>query len=236
MNLVSVIIPTTKSELKMAYECEQSILESTYKNVEVLIINEGLERSAQRNLGIERAHGEYILYLDSDQKVSPYLIAECVQLMQFGYSGVFIPEIIVTKGWFGRLRNFERSFYDGTAIDCVRFFRRKCCPRFSTELHGPEDALHNSQIKGLKTVSESPLYHDDKIGLIQYLRKKAYYAKSMRKYAELNPTDKCLDIKYRCWTVFTEKGKYKKLLRHPIGAIGIFLLLIARGIIYYAKS
>lgn len=216
----------------MAEEVKQSVLNSTFKNVEVIIVNEGKERSAQRNIGIDRSQGHYLMYLDSDQTVSRELISECVELMRCGYSGIYIPEVITTPGWFGRLRNFERSFYDGTAVDCVRFFKREGCPRFSLTLNGPEDAHHNRQIRGIKKVAKNCIYHHDRIGVFDYFKKKAYYAKSMRQYRELNPDDKVLDWKYRCFGVFIEDGKWKKLLRHPIWAVGIFLLIFARGIIY----
>ena len=54
----------------------------------------------------------------------------------------------------------------------------------------------------------------------------------MRKYEELNPNDKCLDLKYRCWTVFTEKSKWVELIKHPILTLGVIFLLGVRGIIY----
>lgn len=230
--LVSVIIPTTSKELKMAEECALSIRKSTYKMVEIIIVNENKERSEQRNIGIDRSHGEYLMYLDSDQSVSEELIEECVSLMECGYSAIYIPEIITTKGWFGRLRNFERSFYDGSPVDCVRFFRSIGCPRFDIELKGPEDAHHDRRVPGLRTISKNPLYHEDGIDLFSYFRKKAYYTKSMKRYAELNPTDKVLDFKYRCFTIFVENGKWKKLLRHPILSVGIILVVFIRGIIY----
>lgn len=233
--LVSVVIPTTSSELHMAKKCADSVLASTYKDIEVLIINEGLERSAQRNLGIKRAKGVFIMYLDSDQLVSPDLIAECVFLMEQGFNGIFIPEIITTPGWFGRLRNFERSFYNGTSVDCVRFFRKKNCPLFDENLKGPEDADHNNQIPNPKATAKNPLYHHDLISVRKYFKKKIYYSKSMIKYKERWPNDPCLNLKYRCFEVFTSDGKWKRLLCNPIMSIGIFILLFARGLIYLTQ-
>ncbi len=229
---VSVIIPTTQKELVLAEACKQSVLDSSYKDVQIRIINEGKERSEQRNIGIDAAVGDYILYLDSDQTVSPGLIEECVLLMKLGYSAIYIPEEITTTGWFGRLRNFERSFYNGTPVDCVRFFRRIGCPRFNTELRGPEDAHHDRRVKGLRVVSKNCLYHHDGIGFKDYFRKKAYYTKSMKRYAELNPNDKVLDWKYRCFWIFIENGKWKKILRHPILFAGVMFIIGIRAVIY----
>lgn len=230
--MVSIIIPTTNKEASMAQECKQSVLDSNYKNVQIHVINAGKERSEQRNIGIESSSGEYILYLDSDQKVSPELIQECVDLMRFGFNSIYIPEVITTPGWFAKLRQYERDFYTGTAVDCVRFIRRDCCPKFSTDLNGPEDSYHDRQVLGLRTVSKNVLYHHDRIGFWDYFKKKAYYAKSMKKYKQLVPRDKVLNWKYRCFGIFVEDGKWKKIIRHPIMFAGVMMIVLIRAIIY----
>ena len=75
-------------------------------------------------------------------------------------------------------------------------------------------------------------FHDDYLTFGEYCKKKAYYTKSMARYRRLWPNDPCLKISYRCWTIFTERGKWKRLLRHPILTLGIIFLLITRGVIY----
>lgn len=234
--MISIVIPTTSKELKLAEECKKSILNSTYKDVEVLIINEGKERSEQRNIGIDRARGEYIMYLDSDQSVSPKLLEECVELMKNGFGALYIPEKIITKGWFARLRDYERGFYDGTAVDCVRFFRAKNCPKFDVTLKGPEDSNHDRRVTGIRTITKNCIYHNDGIGFFDYFKKKAYYAKSMKKYRELNPNDKVLDWKYRCFWIFVEDGKWKRILLKPIFFAGVVAIIIIRSIIYLNAS
>ena len=229
---VSVVIPTTPAEIPLAQKCAESVYLSTYKNIEILIINEGLERSAQRNLGIQRSKGECILYLDSDQSVSSNLIEECVHLIKHGYSSVYIPEIITTKGFFGYLRNWERQFYTSTPVDCARFIRKDHCPLFDLDLKGPEDADHDRRVQGLKTTSENCLYHEDNVSLLKFLKKKAYYSKSMAEYAKRWPDDKCLNFWWRCFFCYTENGKYKRLLHRPDLAVCLMFLVLARGIVY----
>jgi hypothetical protein len=176
------------------------------------------------------------LILDSDQSVSPGLIKECLELIEAGFTCVYIPEIIVAKSFFGRIRSFEREFYTGTAIDVPRFVRKDHCPMFDPDLNGPEDSDWGHRIKGFRATSVNPLYHHDDISFLEYCRKKAYYTKSMKKYAEKWPDDKCLNIRYRCFEVFVENGKWKKLLRHPVLTLGILFILITRGIIYATQS
>lgn len=239
-NLVSVIIPTHKNVpggVNPIDKCLESIAISTYKKVEIVCIDEGLERSEQRNMGIDAARGEYILYLDDDQYVSQKLIAECVNIMESrDCAAIYIPEIIVTDNMFGHLRNWERQFYTGTSVDCIRFFRAQGCPRFDTTLRGPEDADFDHMIKGKKLICKNPLYHNDNVDIVSYLKKKAYYSESMERYKEKWPDDRVLKVWYRCFWIFVEDGKWQKLVRRPHYAFAMFALVFIRGIIFLCKK
>ncbi len=229
--LVSVVIPIVPNDNHIA-DCIEHVKRSSYQNYEFLIINEGKERSYQRNVGIKNAKGKYLLWLDSDMMISPMLIEECVTMMEKGYYvGLYIPERIVTKGWFGKLRNWERQFYTGTLIDVMRFTRLPA-PLFDESLHGPEDSDWERKIHGPRGLIINSFDHHDKIGLIGYLRKKAYYAKCLNKYKKNNPGDKVLTFKYRCIQVFIEHGKWKKFISEPHMAIGVIALMFIRAVIF----
>lgn len=227
--MISIVVPNHNRDLSVLKE---SIRRSTYKDVELIVVNLGYERSKQRNIGIEKAKGDAILWLDSDQSISPNLILECSEILKTGVSAIFVPEVIVARSFFGRIRAFERSFLTGTAVDVPRVVLKRICPRFDETLAGPEDADFGQKIPGIKTVSRNVLYHHDDIGFLEYCKKKAYYTKSMARYRERYPFDPCLNLKYRCFQVYVENGKWKRLLMHPILTIGIVFLLIVRGIIY----
>lgn len=249
--LVSVIIPTVPND-PFIDGCVKSIKKSTYSNIEIIIIDEGKPRSEQRNIGISRAKGEYLLFLDADQRVSTDLIGECVEffgglventapgvlycIAMNSLSSFYIPEIITTKGWFAKLRNWERQFYTGTAIDVVRFIRAGMCPKFSTELDGPEDSDFDRRVKGEKATSNNVVYHHDNVSLISYFKKKAHYSKSMRQYAKKWPDDKILNWRWRCFGVFLENGKWKQFIARPDLAIAVMGLIFVRGIIYLLKK
>lgn len=225
---VSIVIPIRKGE-----DIEPilwSIKTSTYQNKETIVIDEGLERSAQRNIGIDRATGDYLLFLDSDQQLDYFVLEDCVNKIK-DCQAIYIPEGIATKGWFGRLRNWERQFYTGTCVDVVRFVKNPC-PYFDIEQKGTEDSDWDRRIKGKRMISKNCLYHYDNIGIIDYIKKKAYYAKSLKRFAERNPNDKILDLKYRCFWIFVENGKWKRLLRKPHYTLGLIFLLLLRGIIW----
>lgn len=108
MKLVSVIIPTYNRG-KMLSECVDSILKSTYTNLEVLIVDnnstdntvelmqekfgsdkrvhmiglkENLMAAGGRNEGIKHAKGEYLLFVDNDNIVYPDMIMNLVAEME----------------------------------------------------------------------------------------------------------------------------------------------------------
>lgn len=230
--MVSVVIATHKGAEDQISRLVASINASTYKDIEIIVVNEGLERSRQRNIGIERSKGDFIFWPDSDWVLSPGLIEECVGKMK-KYDALYIPEFIVGSSFFTKVRNFERQFYTGiSGIDAVRFLKRWHCPFFDETMSGPEDACFDYRVPGKKGVTKSYYYHHDNVGFIRYIQKKAYYSKSMRKFSDKYPNAKVLSFKYRCCGVFTEQGKWKALIRHPFLALCMFGLLILRGFVY----
>ena len=97
-NLISVIIPVYNVENYLD-ECIQSVLQQTYKNLEIILVDDGSTDnsgvicdeykdkdtritvlhqknggiSKARNVGIEYAHGEYIGFVDSDDFIHPQM-------------------------------------------------------------------------------------------------------------------------------------------------------------------
>ena len=94
--MISVIVPVYNVEPYLC-QCLDSILTQTYQNIEIILINDGSTDaspkicdkygkrdrriivfhtenhglSAARNLGIKNAHGEWIMFVDSDDWVEP---------------------------------------------------------------------------------------------------------------------------------------------------------------------
>jgi len=222
---ISVVVPNHNRDISV-------LRASLSPRVEFIEVNRGMERSKQRNIGIRQATGDVILWLDSDHSVSYGLIDELEELFKTGITAVYIPEIIVGTSLFARIRAFERSFLTGTAVDVPRAVLKRVMPLFDETMSGPEDADMGQRIPGIRAVSYHVLYHHDDISFGQYCKKKKYYTRSMNRYAEKWPNDPCLNFKYRCWTVFTECGKWRRLLKHPGLTLGVIFLLLVRGIIY----
>ncbi len=266
---VSVIVTTRNEEAHIA-ACLDSVKKQDYPRdrIEIIVVDNnsidktkeiasrftdrvfdtGPERSAQRNFGIGKARGEYLLYLDADMILSEGVISESVERCEGeGLVALYIPEKIIGKGFWIKVRDFERSFYNATCIDAVRFVRREAVLRidgFDENLNGPEDWDFDRRIGEIGKVGllKTPIYHNETgFNLTSYLRKKQYYAQSFDRYIEKwgeNDTvvKSQLGIWYRYVGVFTEAGKWKKLFRHPILTSGMYVLRLAVGLNYLLQS
>lgn len=264
--LVSVVL-TTKNEESNIINCLRSIKNQKYpqEKIELIVVDnysadktvelakrftekvysKGPQRAAQLNFGVQKAMGIYIFYPDADMILSDNVLAECVDKCEKdGYDALYVPEKIVGRGFWIAVRDFERSFYNGTCIDAVRFVKKNKFLKiggFDEDINfGPDDWDFNRRIKEISKVGiiTAPLYHNEgEFSMARYLKKKGYYSKKLGKYigkwGEDDPEiKKQFGISYRLSGVFIENGKWKKLLRHPIQTLGMFYLRFMVGISY----
>lgn len=293
-SLVSVII-TTKNEEKHIGNCLESVRCQTYPQeaIEIIVVdnnstdqtkelaqkytdkvfNRGPERSAQRNFGmIEKSQGKYVLFLDADTILSPAVIEKSVaRLENSDLLALYIPEIVLGSSFWSRVRRFERSFYDGTIVDCVRIIRKDAFEQvggFDVEITGQEDWDLDKKIRNLgpvdvvddydlrevnhrlkavdyqqtslagelREVSEKALvYHNETdFSVKRYIVKKGYYLEELfyiEHWGKGDPeVQKQFGFRYRFFGVFIENGKWKKLVRYPLLAVGMYFLRVLVGI------
>lgn len=144
--LVSVVIPFY-SGLEWLKEALASVQEQTYKNIEVLVINDGSKDNideittlydlsilifskenggpaSARNLGIEKASGKYIAFLDSDDIWLPDKLSKQISYMES--EGYVWSQHSYEMFWDGnnRTKIIDTSIYSGNVFrDCFISFR-----------------------------------------------------------------------------------------------------------------
>lgn len=266
--LVSVVVTTRNSKQHITV-CLTSIQKQIYKNTEIIVVdnnssdetkkialcytkkvfNHGQERSSQRNFGARQSKGEYLLFIDSDMYLDKKVIEESVNVMQKKPSlvALYIPEIIFGSTLLSTIRNFERSFYNQTPIDAVRFVRKHVFEKiggFDENLYAAEDWDITKRLKkhGKTAIISHPLFHDESsVFLLGYLKKKAYYARNIQRYRKKwgrgdSDIIKQLGLYYRFCGVFIENGKWRRLILHPCMTIGMISLKLLVGVIYLVKN
>ena len=203
----------------------------------------GPERSAQRNFGAAQARGDLLLFLDVDMTLAPTGLQACVAALHGpDVVACFIPERIKGTGFWIRVRDFERSFYDATVIDAVRCIRRQAfldVGGYDTSLSAAEDWDLDRRLAGLGgfTTANTQVSHDESgFTVRRYLAKKRYYAGDISKYISKWGRDatmrKQLGFWYRYVGVFLEHGKWRKLVAHPLLTLGMYWLRFLVGMVF----
>jgi len=215
---VTIIIPTYNSDATLA-ACLSSVRNQGYSSIEIIIVDnfsndatvaiatEFGTRTIQqestpalaRNIGIANSTSKYILFLDSDQVLSPSVIEECVEKCEREkVEMVRVPEVFVGKSFWASCSASWKNFYGKVEQKyCVngnilagepRFFIREQLVRagmLNTGLFWGEDYdLYQRMRKaGIReTCCESRLYHYEPETIREILFKTLHYGSSMPIY------------------------------------------------------
>jgi hypothetical protein len=163
---------------------------------------------------------------------------------------LYVPETIVGRGWFGKIRNFERSFYNQTAIDAVRVVRREVFDHVGgydekNIFFGPDDwdlTKMIKQVTGDISSTEKRIYHHEELlSLKEYLQKKEKYNLTFEDYIKKWGTDdidirKQFGLYYRYLGVFIERGKWKKVIRSPMLFLAVLTIRAFVGFSYIHRK
>lgn len=203
--LVSIIVTTKNEETVIERFC-QSVVKQMYPRVELILVDnystdrtveivrqytskiflKGPERSTQRNFGVEKSKGEYVLILDADMELNEKVVEECVRLLERdkNLAAAVIPEDSMAQTFWEKVKAFERSFYKlegGEVAQAARFFRKEVFLQvggYDETITGPEDWDLPETIKksgfGIGKIS-AVIYHHEKIPSLWSLAKKKYY-------------------------------------------------------------
>lgn len=252
-SIVSIIV-TTRNNHTTLPACLESIKLQTYPNYELIVVdrdseddtkdiarqytshvfNMGPERSTQRNFGVKKAKGAYVVIIDSDMELSPDVITACVHQVENHpeLKGIIIPEESFGKGFWAACKKLERSFYVGIDwIEAARFFDKKTYEKvggYDEQLVSGEDWDLSGRVGEIGVIGriDKFIYHNEgQPKFFSSLRKKYYYAGLASTYLEKNAVGSKL---------MTQKGplqRYKlffskptQLFRNPL--LGVSMLFM----------
>ena len=255
--IVTVVVPTKNNERTIEH-CLRAVREQDYRRVEIvvvdnfsvdatlaiaaefanLIISAGPERSAQRNTGISAAHGEWVLWLDSDIYLTHDAITvSLATAIAHQADGVALPERTIGEGFWTSCRALERQCYVNFAgLQNPRLLRRSFMQdqgRFDVRMSGPEDAnLRINMEKAAMKIAIAPVLidHDEgRLTLRDIFEKRVYYGKSLPTLVNAHPgavrTQARLLVRAYAqnWTI---------LARHPLKTPCMFAMRLMEGIGY----
>jgi len=212
---VSIIIPTYNSGTTLA-ECLKSVHGQSYPFYEVIVVdnfsNDDTLKTAKefaakimqqkcnpalaRNVGVANSTGKYILFLDSDQILSPSVVEECIKKCKNRKVGmVRIPEVFIGKGFWSRCSAVWKNYYAkveqlyGAGENIIhgepRFFIKEQIARVgmldATLLWGEDydlyERLKKAEVK--ETICKSKIYHYELESIKGILIKNLRYGESM---------------------------------------------------------
>ena len=214
--LVSVIVPTKNSEATIE-RCLKSIVEQSYKNVELIVVDnysidrtrqvarkygakvylKGPERAAQINFGVKKARGKYVYRVDSDFVLNRNIIREAVEICESkGYDAVIIHNTSdPTISFWSRVRKAERDCYRNDEFNvAARFWRRKAylsVGGFDENLVAGDDYdLHNRLLEAgfrIGRIVSEEIHIGEPRTLAEIVWKHYYYGKSIGRFIRKNP-------------------------------------------------
>jgi glycosyltransferase involved in cell wall biosynthesis len=217
--LVSVIIPTFNCK-GILRDCLESVKAQTYSPLEIIIVDsfstDGTAEFAaqygtvysfgrdpsqknvfavpfQRNHGVSKAKGEYVYWFDSDMRMRPATIRQCVDTIESANAdALIVPEESYGEGFWAQCRRLEKSCYNRNPLsltDAARFLRKQVWDKLGgldATLGGNDD--YDLQLRlndaGYKTVKlkHSIRHYEGNLALGKHLRKKFIYGKTVVHY------------------------------------------------------
>lgn len=194
--LISIIVPVYKVENYLE-KCIKSIINQTYKNIEIILIDDGSPDncgmicdkyaknddrikvihkkngglSEARNYGIESSTGEYIMFVDSDDYIDKNMCEQLLIAAQKYNTDITMCEIYEIKGnkkYASTISNLERNKVLNGITVMKEFFLR-----YAIELYASWNKLYKRELFFLETNIRFPvgeLYED------MFIDYKLYYA------------------------------------------------------------
>jgi Glycosyl transferase family 2 len=259
--LVSVVVPTRDAG-RTIETCLRSIRAQTWPALELIVVDNGSsdstwaaaerhadlalrggpERSAQRNLGIAHAAGEWVCYVDADMELGPDVVERAVRAGETTHAvGVAIAEESVGPGFWTRCRAEERRcLRDEPDLRWPRLVRTgylRDTGGFAPWLTGTEDAeLHRRMVAHRVPIALADgliLHHEGRLTLRGLARKRFYYGRGLLAYRRAHPG--ALAAQARAATRAAWRHR-RLLLAAPVATAGIAVMRTVELAAYLAGA
>ena len=139
---ISIVIPVYNTNRMRLERCIESVLAQEYQKFEIVVVDDGsscdnvefireiCERDlriilytqenqgsgAARNLGVSKAKGDYILFLDSDDILSEYALGDAIQCLNQTEADMVVGQIHKEKETERRKTFFEKAPLESTLL------------------------------------------------------------------------------------------------------------------------
>lgn len=219
---VSIVIPT-KNSAQFLEKTLQTIQWQSYPDIETIIVDGNstdqtlsiakkyrctiytfipkvkiglFDAPYKRNIGMEKATGEYVYWLDADMELPKNLIAEAVRLCEQGFDAIVLPEDSYGVGIWSKAKKLERRCYFGdNTVESPRFFKKsvwKSIGGFDESLGAGGDDVDLTQKLFEKeyTIGRTKsivLNNEGELTFDKLYRKKFMYGREMKNYIAKRP-------------------------------------------------
>lgn len=251
---ISIIIPTKNAALHLK-TLLGSLTKQTYKNFKVIInddkhtsdntlevirsfrkqldivyIRTNVSMAQGRKSGSEIAKGKYQLHLDADMRLSPHVLEKCIIACRKRCDAVIIREVSFGKGFWARVRAFERSLYYGDdTVESARFFKTSVY----RSVGGHDERMVLSEDKDLDlrvrkagyTICrvKEPIYHNEgNLSLKKDFQKKFFYGRTGHLFIDTHPTHALIQGNLIFRPAYFRN--YGKLVANPVLTAGMFFM------------
>jgi glycosyltransferase involved in cell wall biosynthesis len=258
--LVSVVVPT-RNAARTVRRCLESVRAQTRPVAELIVVDNwsddgtwelaspladlalraGPERGEQRNLGIAKARGEWVLWLDADMELAVDSVERALHAASArGAIGVFLPEVTAGGGFWTGCRTLERRCYHGEPhIEAPRLLRTAWLRETGgfTGVTGTEDAdVRNRLLAAGATLAWADtlvVHHEGRLTLGKLARKRFYYGKSLPVYRRQHPGAVSGQVGATVGALWRHR---RLLLADPGHAAGLLLMRACEAAAYLAGA
>ena len=210
----------------------------------------------QRNLGADKAHGDYLFFMDHDMELTPYFLLNLAKKIVDNKNGIdawyVLEKVMSNNSLFGSIRSFEKNMYSETPVGAVRIIKKnkfnQTDDKYDISLSSTNaDWDMDLQLRlincNFSTTPDYLIHHEENLSLSQYLFKKVKYINSAVVYKEKwfkkdtlmynnYVKSKQFSYYYRVFGVFVEKGKWKKLIKNFHLYLGWLLVSMLMMFVY----